>query len=205
MKTNNQLVKYKDKPIRKWFTNIIDKIKSRFVSSKMWDKETEDEINRNFPDELKQKEVKELLHELLTRNKHLLETLDIRMLDKDLVDLFGKARLERIITDRLKQENILELSKDALQTYSYILNYNLIDFNERISNLYPSSCKNLSLEELQNLNEKDRLKAISIILSNSEFRLSDLSQLKDYYAKRKEMCQQIIDNPKIAEEEYGKI
>ena len=40
MKTNNQLVKYKDKPIRKWFTNIIDKIKSRFVSSKMWDKET---------------------------------------------------------------------------------------------------------------------------------------------------------------------
>ena len=204
MKTNNQLVKYKDKPIRKWFTNIIDKIKSRFVSSKMWDKETEDEINSNFPDELKQKEVKELLHELLTRNKHLLETLDIRMLDKDLVDLFGKARLERIITDRLKQENILELSKDALQTYSYILNYNLIDFNERISNLYPSSCKNLSLEELQNLNEKDRLKAISIILSNSEFRLSDLSQLKDYYAKRKEMCQQIIDNPKIAEEEYGK-
>ena len=204
MNTNNQLVKYKDKPIRKWFTNIIDKIKSRFVSSKMWDKETEDEINRNFPDELKQKEVKELLQELLTRNKHLLETLDIRMLDKDLVDLFGKARLERIITDRLKQENILELSKDALQTYSYILNYNLIDFNERISNLYPSSCKNLSLEELQNLNEKDRLKAISIILSNSEFRLSDLSQLKDYYAKRKEMCQQIIDNPKIAEEEYEK-
>lgn len=204
MNTNNQLVKYKDKPIRKWFTNIIDKIKSRFVSSKMWDKETEDEINRNFPDELKQKEVKELLQELLTRNKHLLETLDIRMLDKDLVDLFGKARLERIITDRLKQENILELSKDALQTYSYILNYNLVDFNERISNLYPSSCENLSLEELQNLSEKDRLKAISIILSNSEFRLSDLSQLKDYYAKRKEMCKQIIDNPEIAEIEYEK-
>lgn len=204
MNTNNQLVKYKDKPIRKWFTNTIDKIKSRFVSSKMWDKETEDEINRNFPDELKQKEVKELLQELLTRNKHLLETLDIRMLDKDLVDLFGKARLERIITDRLKQENILESSKDALQTYSYILNYNLVDFNERISNLYPFSCENLGLEELQNLSEKDRLKAISIILSNSEFRLSDLSQLKDYYEKRREMCKQIIDNPEIAEVEYEK-
>ena len=204
MDTNNQLVKYKDKPIRKWFTNVIDKIKSRFVSSKMWDKETEDDINRNFPDELKQKEVKELLKELLTRNKHLLETLDIRMLDKQFVDLFGKARLERIITDRLKQENILELSKDALQTYSYILNYNLVDFNERISNLYPASCKNLSLEELQNLSEKDRLKAISIILSNSEFCLNDLSQLKDYYEKRKEMCQLIIDNPKIAKEEYEK-
>ena len=204
MNTNNQLVKYKDKPIRKWFTNIIDKIKSRFVSYKMWDKETEDEINRNFPDELKQKEVKELLQELLTRNKHLLETLDIRMLDKDLVDLFGKARLERIITDRLKQENILESSKDALQTYSYILNYNLVDFNERISNLYPFYCENLGLEELQNLSEKDRLKAISIILSNSEFRLSDLSQLKDYYEKRREMCKQIIDNPEIAEVEYEK-
>ena len=204
MNTNNQLVKYKDNPIRKWFTNIIDKIKSRFVSSKMWDKEIEDEINSIFPDELKQKEVKELLQELLTRNKHLLETLDIRMLDKDLVDLFGKARLERIITDRFQQENILELSKDALQTYSYILNYNLVDFNERISNLYSSSCENLSLEELQNLSEKDRLKAISIILSNSEFHLSDLSELKDYYEKRKEMCKQIIDNPKVAEEEYEK-
>lgn len=202
MNNNNQLVKYKDKSIRKWFTNIIDKIKSRFVSSKMWDKETEDEINRIFPDELKQKEVKELLQELLTRNHHLLETLDIRMLDKDLVDLFGKARLERIITDRLEQENILELSKDALQTYSYILNYNLVDFNERIRNLYPSFCENLSLEELQNLSEKDRLKAISIILSDSEFRLSNLRGLKDYYEKRREMCKQIIDNPKVAEEEY---
>ena len=158
MNTNNQLVKYKDKPIRKWFTNVIDKIKSRFIFSKMWDKDTEDEINRIFPDELKQKEVKELLQELLTRNNNLLETLDIRMLDKDLVDLFGKARLERIITDRLKQENILELSKDGLQTYSYLLNYNLVDFNDLISNLYPSSCENLRLEELLILDEEDRLK-----------------------------------------------
>lgn len=204
MNANNKLVKYKDKPIRKWFANIIDKIKSRLVSSKMWDKDTEDEINRNFPDELKQKEVKELLQELLTRNKYLLETLDIRMLDKDLVDLFGKARLERIITDRLKQEHILELSKEALQTYSYILNYNLVDFNERISNLHTFFGENISLEELQNLSEKDRLKAISIILSNNEFCLRDLSELKDYYEKRREICKQIIDNPQIAEEEYEK-
>ena len=143
MNNNNQLVKYKNRPIRKWFTNIIDKIKSSFVSSKMWDKGTEDEINRIFPDELRQKEVKELLQELLKRNTDLLETLDIRMLDKDLVDLFGKAKLERIITDRLTQESILELSKDALQTYSYILSYNLVDFNERISNLYPFQLENL--------------------------------------------------------------
>ena len=205
MNTNNQLVQYKDTSIRKWLTNIISKIKSKFVSSKMWDKEIEVEINKNFPDESKQKEAKELLQELLMRNNDLLETLDIRMLDKDLVDLFGKPRLERIITDRLKQENILELSKDALQTYSYILNYKLVDFNERISNLYPSSCENLSLEELQNLSEDERLKAISIILSNSEFYLNDLSELKDYYEKRKELCKQIINNPKIATEEYEKI
>lgn len=206
MSTNNQLEKYKDKdnPIRKCFTKIFKKIKNRFISSTIWDKEIEDEINKNFPDELKQKEVKELLQELLTRNKNLLETLDIRMLDKDLVDLFGKARLERIITDRFKQENILELSKEDLQTYSYILNYNLVNFNERISNLNPSSCENLNLEQLQNLSEEDRLKAISIILSNSEFRLSNLSQLKDYYEKRREMCKQIIDNPKVAEKEYEK-
>lgn len=204
MNTNNTLVKYKDNAIRRWFTNILGKIKSRFISSKLWSKDIEDDINRNFPDKLKQKEIKELLQELLMRNKHLLETLDIRMLDKDLVDLFGKARLERIITDRLKQEDILELSNEALQTYSYLLNYNLIDFNERISNLNSSYCEDISLEKLQNLSEKDRLKTISIILSNSEFRLSDLSELKDYYEKRKEICKQIINNPKVAKEEYEK-
>ena len=93
MNTNNQLVQCKDTSIRKWLTNIISKIKSKFVSSKMWDKEIEVEINKNFPDESKQKESKELLQELLMRNNDLLETLDIRMLDKDLVDLFGKPRL----------------------------------------------------------------------------------------------------------------
>lgn len=68
----------------------------------------------------------------------------------------------------------------------------------------PSSCENLNLEQLQNLSEEDRLKAISIILSNSEFHLSNLSQLKDYYEKRREMCKQIIDNPKVAKKEYEK-
>lgn len=49
MNTNNQLVKYKDNPIKKWFTNIFDKIKSRISFSKLWDKNTENEINRQFP------------------------------------------------------------------------------------------------------------------------------------------------------------
>lgn len=204
MDTNNQLVKYKNNPIRKWFTNISSKIKSKFATSKLWDKDIEDKISREFPNELEQKEVKELLKELLTRNNNLLETLDIRMLDKEFVNLFGKTKLERIITSEFSQRNILELSKEELQTYAYLLNYNLVDFNERIGNLSIFSCKNLNLEELQSLSEKDRLKAISILLSNSEFSLHNLSDLNDYYEKRKEMCKQIIDNPKIVEEEYEK-
>lgn len=204
MDNNNQLVKYKENPIRKWFSNILDKIKNRFNSSKLWDKDIENEINRDFPNELDQKEVKELLQELLMRNNNLLETLDIRMLDKRFIDLFGKTKLERIITDELLQKNILELSTEQLQTYAYILNYNLVDFNERIANLYTSSCKDIDLKQLQSLSEKDRLKVISILLSNSEFSLYDLDELNDYYEKRKEMCKQIIDNPKIAEEEYEK-
>lgn len=74
MDKNNQLVKYKENPIRKWFTNILDKIKNRFNSSKLWDKDIENEINRDFPNELDQKEVKELLQELLMRNNNLFMT-----------------------------------------------------------------------------------------------------------------------------------
>lgn len=204
MNTNNQLVEYKGNPIKKWFTNIFDKIKSRIGFSKLWDKNIEDEINRQFPNELEQKEAKGLLKELLTRNKKLLETLDIRMLDKDFINLFGKAKLERIITDKLLQENILELSKEQLQVYDYILNYNLVNFNERIGNLSPYCCRGLNLEELQDLSERDRLKAISIILSNSGFNLSNLSELNNYYENRREMCIQIINNPQKAKEEYEK-
>lgn len=204
MDTNNQLIKYKDNPVKKWFDNIFDKIKSIIGSSRLWDKNTEDEINRQFPNELEQKEVKELLEELLTRNNNLLETLDIRMLDKNFVNLFGKAKLERIITYELLQENILGLSEEQLHTYDYILNYNLVDFNERIGNLYTYSCKDLNLEELQRLSERDRLKAISIVLSNSEFNLRNLSELNSYYEERRKMCRQIINNPQKVEEEYEK-
>ena len=204
MKTTKQLLKYKNKPIIKRLVKVLYKIKSKFFLSKPWNEDTESEINREFPNESEQKEVKELLKELLTRNNNLLETLNIRMLNKELVKLFGTAKLERIITDELLQKGILELSKEELQVYNYLLNYNVVDFNERIGNLYTTSCKDLNLEELQSLNEKERLKAISIILSNSEFNLRILNKLDDYYEKRKEMCQQIIENPKIAEEEYEK-
>ena len=204
MKRDNQLEKYKNNPIKKWFTNFLDIIKSKFIYDKLWDKEIEDEINRVFPNDIEQKEAKELLQELLTRNNYLLETLDIRMLAKQYVDLFGKAKLERIITSERIQKNILELSKEELQVYNYILNYNLVDFNERIANFYPSSCKGVDLEKLQSLSEKDRLKAISIILSNSEFRLDNLDKLDSYYENRKNICKQIIDNTKIVDKEYEK-
>ena len=204
MKRDNQLEKYKNNPIKKWFTNFLDIIKSKFIYDKLWDKEIEDEINRVFPNDIEQKEAKELLQELLTRNNYLLETLDIRMLAKQYVDLFGKAKLERIITSDRIQKNLLELSKEELQVYNYILNYNLVDFNERIANFYPSSCKGVDLEKLQSLSEKDRLKAISIILSNSEFRLDNLDKLDSYYENRKNICKQIIDNTKIVDKEYEK-
>lgn len=126
------------------------------------------------------------------------------MLDKDFVNLFGKAKLERIITDKLLQKNILELSKEQLYVYDYILNYKLVNFNERIGNLSPYSCRGLNLKELQSLSERDRLKAISIILSNSGFDLSNLSELNNYYDNRKEMCMQIINNPQKVKEEYEK-
>lgn len=204
MNLNNQIEKYKNNPIKKWVTNFLNKIKGKVGSSKPWNKDIENEINRLFLNESEQEEVKELLKELQTRNNNLFETLKIRMLGKDFVSLFGKAKLERIITDEDLQENILELSKEEVELYAYILNYKLVDFNERIVNLRASSCRNLKLEELQRLSEKKRIKAISIILSNSEFVLGDLSELDDYYEKRREMCQQIINNPKIAEEEYEK-
>lgn len=204
MDTNNQLITYKNKPIRKWFVNIWGKIKNRLNPDKFWDKDTEDKISTEFTNESDRKEVKQLLKELLTRNNNLLETLDIRMLDSEFVNLFGKSRLERIITDEFLQENILELTNEELQAYAYILNYNVVDINERIGTLKTFYCKGLSLEQLQSLTEKDRLKAISIILSDSEFSLYNLSELSEYYEKRKEMCKQIIDNPKKADEEYAK-
>jgi len=171
MDINRQLVTYKNKSIRKWFANIWDKIKIRLSPYKLWDKDTEDEINREL---------------------------------SELVDLFGRPKFERISACKFLQESILELSKEELQVYNYLLNYNTVDFNERLGTLKTSSCKGLSFEGLQDLSEKDKLKAISIILSDSKFVLNDLNELNEYYEKRKEMCKQIIDDPRKADEEYEK-
>lgn len=113
----------------------------------------------------------------MSRNHNLLETLNIKILRKNIVELFEESKLERIVNDSTLQERIIELSEEELQTYYYILNYKTTDFNERISILSTYSCKNINLNELQNLPENERLKAISIIISNSQFYLESLSEL----------------------------
>lgn len=204
MNAKNKLVKYKNNSIRRFISSIFSSIANRFSTSRLWDKSTEDAINLEFSDELQQKEAKELLEELLSRNNNLLETLNIKMLRKDIVELFGKSKLERIVNEPTIQSSILELSEEELKTYNYILNYRATDFNERISNLSIFSCKNINLDKLQDLSEDERLKAISIIVSNSEFSLGSLSELNTYYEKRKSICQEIISDPKKVEEEYKK-
>ena len=204
MSIQNKLVKYKNNPIKKFINSIFSGISNRLFTSKLWDKSIEDSINLEFSDELQQKEVKKLLEDLLSRNHNLLETLNIKMLRKNIVELFGKSKLERIVNEPTIQNGILELSEEELETYYYILNYRTTDFNERINNLNTYSCKNINLNVLQNLLENERLKAISIIVSNSEFPLTSLSELNIYYEKRKAMCQEIIYNPKKVDEEYKK-
>ena len=160
MNANKQLVKYKNNPIKKFIYSVFAKFTNRLSFSKLLDKNTEKIIEQEFPDESEQIQVKKLLEELLKRNNNLLDTLNIRILRSNIVQLFGIAKLERIISDPTLQNSILELSEQELQTYCYILNYNTTDFNERISNLNQYSCKHIDLKELQGLTEEERLKAI---------------------------------------------
>lgn len=202
MIVQKKLVNYKNNFIKKIMDRYFSSIINKFFTFRLWDKSIEDTINLEFSDELQKKEAKKLLERLLSRNHNLLETLNIKMLRKNIVELFEESKLERIVNDPTLQERIIELSEEELQLYYYILNYKTTDFNERISNLNTYSCKNINLEELQKLPENERLKAISIIVSNSQFYLESLSELDSYYENRKMMCQQIISNPKIIEEEY---
>lgn len=200
----NQLVNYIKNPIKRFFTNTFNRFIRKDNIIKLWDDEVEEEIINEFPNEAEQNDVKELLEDLLSRNNYLLDTLDIRMLQKDIVNLFGKPLLERLITDTSIQNDILELTPEELETYVYMLNYKATDPKERIANLYTVLCKNINLNELKNLDECDIEKVISIKLSNSEFYLQDLSELDSYYEKRKNICKEIIDNPEIVNEEYEK-
>lgn len=204
METNNQLDKPKKFFMFRWFSNLLDSFKKKNRSPMFWDDETETRINAEFTNETEQKEAKELLQELLLRNNDLLGTLDIKMLNKKYIDLFGKAKLERVLTDNLLQERLLDLSDEELQVFKYILNYNVVDYNERITELRVFNNAGISLEQLESMSEPDREKFISIILSNSDFFLLDINELNNYYKDRRTKCESIIDNPGIIEEEYNK-
>lgn len=204
MGTNNQLDKPKKFFMFRWFSNLLDSFKKKNRSPMFWDDETETRINAEFTNETEQKEAKELLQELLLRNNNLLGTLDIKMLNKKYIDLFGKAKLERVLTDILLQERLLDLSDEELQVFKYILNYNVVDYNERITELRVFNNAGISLEQLESMSEPDREKFISIILSNSDFFLLDINELNNYYKDRRTKCESIINNPGIIEEEYNK-
>ena len=204
MRTNNQLDKPKKFFMFRWFSNLLDSLKKKNRSPMFWDDETETRINAEFTNETEQKEAKELLQEFLLRNNHLLGTLDIKMLNKKYIDLFGKAKLERVLTDNLLQERLIDLSDEELQVFKYILNYNVVDYNERITELRVFNNAGISLEQLESMDEPDREKFISIMLSNSDFFLLDINELNNYYEDRRTKCESIIDNPGIIEEEYNK-
>lgn len=200
MSKNNQLIKYENNLIKGIFANILNRIKNRFSSSKKWNSEIEDMIKSEFYDRQEQEQVNKMLEDMLSRNKDLLDTLDIRILKSNYLEIFEKPLLERIVADKNMQRDILELSEEELKVFGFLLQYKVIDQKERITNINTRSLKNIKLNELQNLSESDKTKTISILLSGSEFRLSDLSELNNYYEKRRNACKQIIDNPNVIEE-----
>lgn len=200
MSKNNQLIKYENNLIKGIFANILNRIKNRFSSSKKWNSEIEDMIKSEFYDRQEQEQVNKMLEDMLSRNKDLLDTLDIRILKSNYLEIFEKPLLERIVADKNMQRDILELSEEELKAFGFLLQYKAIDQKERITNINTRSLKNIKLNELQNLSESDKTKTISILLSGSEFRLSDLSELNNYYEKRRNACKQIIDNPNVIEE-----
>lgn len=200
MSKNNQLIKYEENPIKRWFSNILNSVKNRFIPRKSLNSEIENVIKSEFYDRQEQEQVNKMLEDMLSRNKDLLDTLDIRILKSSYLEIFEQPLLERIVADENMQKDILEMSEEELKTFGFLLQYKVTDQKERITNINTNTLRNIKLNELQNLSESSRTKAISILLSNSEFKLSDLSELNNYYEKRKNACKRIIDNPNVIEE-----
>lgn len=205
MDNNYQVTEYNNNPIKKWIVKIWNKIKDRFKQKETLDSAVLHDIKMFFPDETKQEYAKNLAQDLVSRNNNLFSTLDIRMLDKNMVDLFGKTNFERVVTDPQLQTNLLKLSPEELKTYSFLLNYKSVSFKDRIPNLpVIDDLKNFNYDELQSLDDKEQLKAVSIILSDSAFKLNSIAELKEYYEERKQLCRQIIEDPEIIDKEYQK-
>ena len=205
MDNNYQVTEYNNNPIKKWIVKIWNKIKDRFKQKETLDSAVLHDIKMFFPDETKQEYAKNLAQDLVSRNNNLFSTLDIRMLDKNMVDLFGKTNFERVVTDPQLQTNLLKLYPEELKTYSFLLNYKSVSFKDRIPNLpVIDDLKNFNYDELQSLDDKEQLKAVSIILSDSAFKLNSIAELKEYYEERKQLCRQIIEDPEIIDKEYQK-
>ena len=200
MSKKNQLVKYEENPIKRWFSNILNSIKNRFIPRKSLNSEIENVIKSEFYDKQEQEQVTKMLEDMLSRNKYLLDTLDIRILKSNYLEIFEQPLLERIVADEDMQRDILEMSEEELKTFGFLLQYKATDQKERITRINTSSLRNINLDKLQELSESDKTKAISILLSCSEFKLGDLSELNNYYEKRKNACKRIIDNPNVIEE-----
>lgn len=200
MSKKNQLVKYKENPIKRWFSNILNSIKNRCIPRKILNSEIENVIKFEFYDRQEQEQVTKMLEDMLSRNKYLLDTLDIRILKSNYLEIFEQPLLERIVADEDMQRDILEMSEGELKTFGFLLQYKATDQKERITRINTSSLRNINLDKLQELSESDKTKAISILLSCSEFKLGDLSELNNYYEKRKNACKRIIDNPNVIEE-----
>lgn len=200
MSKKNQLVKYEENPIKRWFSNILNSIKNRFIPRKSLNSEIENVIKSEFYDRQKQEQVTKMLEDMLSRNKYLLDTLDIRILKSNYLEIFEQPLLERIVADENMQRDILEMSEEELKTFGFLLQYKATDQKERITRINTGSLRNINLDKLQELSESDKTKAISILLSCSKFKLGDLSELNNYYEKRKNACKRIIDNPNVIEE-----
>lgn len=194
----NKLVKYTNNHIIKFIYNLFNKSIDKTDSSIVFNADIENAINNAFENEIEQQNIKDFLKELISRNNNLLETIDIRMLNKSIMSLFKKEELERIFTDKYLQERLVELPYEELETYNYILNYNVTDFNDRIGNtlIYPNLYKNITVQDLEALSSEEKTKAISILLSDTAFKLSSIGQLDNYYKNKLLICKQIIDNPK---------
>lgn len=174
------------------------------LSPDLLEKAIDINVKKYYQEPEEQERVKTLINEFRTRNKDLMNRLDVRILNQNIVDVFGKEKIEYITMNTSAQKSILECKGyDALQNFSYILNYNLVDFRERIGNIcFKYFCNNNLNEALMKLSPEEKDKVISIITSDSGFSLNNLSELDTYYQKKKKVCLEIINNPQKIDEEY---
>ena len=131
---SNQLIKYNSNPISRFFNRIFSRFNSKSKTSVELDEDIENLLQTEYSDEEELNYSRELLKEFISRNANVLQTLNVKMLNKDLAEMFGKETLERIVTDEYLQGELSELSTEELQTYSYIIKYKAADINDRIAN-----------------------------------------------------------------------